>query len=152
MRVETIGNAVLYLCDCRDILPTLPKVDAVITDPPYGISANKMTLGSGKKEFDRGGLGTIPAPTFDGFQISPAGTAYGAGITSAMCCRRQTTSLSGTRKTTACHFPSASLRGRMQANSPASVRITGLAKKRNTRHRSRYRLWSGASVTSRRPP
>lgn len=55
MRVETIGNAVLYLCDCRDILPTLPKVDAVITDPPYGISANKMTLGSGKKEFDRGG-------------------------------------------------------------------------------------------------
>src|SRR6185312_2164591 len=37
MRVETIGNAVLYLCDCREILPTLPKADAVITDPPYGI-------------------------------------------------------------------------------------------------------------------
>jgi DNA modification methylase len=34
-RVETIGNATLYLGDCRDILPTLPKVDAVITDPPY---------------------------------------------------------------------------------------------------------------------
>src|SRR5690606_9686569 len=30
-----IGNATLYLGDCRDILPTLPKVDAVITDPPY---------------------------------------------------------------------------------------------------------------------
>lgn len=37
-RIETIGNATLYLGDCRDILPTLPKVDAVITDPPYGIS------------------------------------------------------------------------------------------------------------------
>ena len=37
MRIETIGNATLYLGDCRDILPTLPKVDAVITDPPYGI-------------------------------------------------------------------------------------------------------------------
>lgn len=37
MRVETIGSAVLYLADCRDVLPTLPKVDAVITDPPYGI-------------------------------------------------------------------------------------------------------------------
>jgi len=37
MRVETIGNATLYLGDCREILPTLPKVDAVITDPPYGI-------------------------------------------------------------------------------------------------------------------
>ena len=32
-----IGNATLYCGDCRDVLPTLPKVDAVITDPPYGI-------------------------------------------------------------------------------------------------------------------
>jgi len=31
-----IGSATLYLGDCREILPTLPKVDAVITDPPYG--------------------------------------------------------------------------------------------------------------------
>jgi site-specific DNA-methyltransferase (adenine-specific) len=29
-----IGNATLYLGDCRDILPTLGKVDAVVTDPP----------------------------------------------------------------------------------------------------------------------
>ena len=36
-RVEVIGNATLYLGDCREILPTLPKVDAVITDPPYGV-------------------------------------------------------------------------------------------------------------------
>ena len=35
MRIETIGNATLYLADCREILPTLPKVDAVITSPPY---------------------------------------------------------------------------------------------------------------------
>ena len=33
----TIGNATLYLGDCRDILPTLGPVDAVVTDPPYGI-------------------------------------------------------------------------------------------------------------------
>lgn len=32
-----IGDATLYLGDCMDILPTLDKVDAVITDPPYGI-------------------------------------------------------------------------------------------------------------------
>jgi site-specific DNA-methyltransferase (adenine-specific)/modification methylase len=37
MRVERIGDATLYLGDCMEILPTLPKVDAVITDPPYGI-------------------------------------------------------------------------------------------------------------------
>jgi len=34
-----IGNATLYLGDCRDILPTLGKVDAVVTDPPYGIAS-----------------------------------------------------------------------------------------------------------------
>ena len=36
-RKEVIGDATLYLGDCLEILPTLPKVDAVITDPPYGI-------------------------------------------------------------------------------------------------------------------
>lgn len=35
MRVEQIGAATLYLGDCRQILPALPEVDAVITDPPY---------------------------------------------------------------------------------------------------------------------
>ena len=35
--VVTIGDATLYLGDCREILPTLGEVDAVVTDPPYGI-------------------------------------------------------------------------------------------------------------------
>lgn len=37
--VVTIGDAVLYHADCLDVLPTLPKVDAIVTDPPYGINA-----------------------------------------------------------------------------------------------------------------
>lgn len=37
MRKEIIGNCTLYLGDCRDILTTLGKVDACVTDPPYGI-------------------------------------------------------------------------------------------------------------------
>ena len=40
-RIETIGRARLFLGDCRDVLPTLPKVDAVVTDPPYGIGQDK---------------------------------------------------------------------------------------------------------------
>lgn len=36
-REETIGDCRLLLGDCREILPTLGKVDAVVTDPPYGI-------------------------------------------------------------------------------------------------------------------
>jgi DNA modification methylase len=37
-RVEKIGDAILYLGDCYTILPNLPPVDAVITDPPYGVN------------------------------------------------------------------------------------------------------------------
>ncbi|MGN2244917.1 DNA-methyltransferase [Frateuria sp. GZRR33] len=36
-RIETIGNATLYLGDCREILPTLPSgsVNCCVTSPPY---------------------------------------------------------------------------------------------------------------------
>lgn len=38
-RIEHLAEGVtLYLGDCREILPTLGKVDAVVTDPPYGIA------------------------------------------------------------------------------------------------------------------
>ena len=39
-RIETIGNATLYLGDCLDVLKTLPtnSVDSVVCDPPYGLS------------------------------------------------------------------------------------------------------------------
>jgi DNA modification methylase len=37
-RIERIGDCTLYLGDCREILPTIGKVDAVVTDPPYGIA------------------------------------------------------------------------------------------------------------------
>lgn len=36
-RVEVIGDATLYLGDCLEILPELGRVDAVVSDPPYGI-------------------------------------------------------------------------------------------------------------------
>ena len=39
-REELAEGIVCYLGDCREILPTLPRVDAVLTDPPYGITAN----------------------------------------------------------------------------------------------------------------
>ena len=51
-----IGDATLYLGDCRDILPTLGKVDAVVTDPPYGIGKDgqKRTTGGngGRKAYE----------------------------------------------------------------------------------------------------
>ena len=37
MRIETIGQATLYLGDCREVLPTLAPCDLILTDPPYGL-------------------------------------------------------------------------------------------------------------------
>lgn len=37
--VRTIGNATLYLSDCREIIPTLAPINLVITDPPYSSGA-----------------------------------------------------------------------------------------------------------------
>lgn len=50
-RIETIGRATLYLGDCRDVLPTLGKVDAVVTDPPYG-EVNRAS--NGLRNLDKG--------------------------------------------------------------------------------------------------
>jgi len=38
MRVEHIGDATLYLADCREVLPLLPKDAAIVSDPPYGMN------------------------------------------------------------------------------------------------------------------
>lgn len=45
---EVIGDATLYLGDCLDILPTLGKVDAVITDPPY----NAKNIGPNQRVYE----------------------------------------------------------------------------------------------------
>lgn len=51
MRVEQIGLATLYLGDCREIAPTLPRPAAVISDPPYGqgLVMNTHTCRTGKQ-------------------------------------------------------------------------------------------------------
>lgn len=48
-RIETIGNATLYLGDSREILPAVGAVDAVITSPPYDGIRN---YGDGFNGFD----------------------------------------------------------------------------------------------------
>lgn len=50
---SSCGRVTLYLGDCRDIMPTLGKVDALISDPPYGMDWNtdhsRFTGGDGGK-------------------------------------------------------------------------------------------------------
>jgi DNA modification methylase len=70
-RIETIGEAVLHLGDCREVLETLGPVDAVVTDPPYGIGeagGEKSRYGPGRTRFaapkhqNKGWDGDRPAP------------------------------------------------------------------------------------------
>ena len=45
-RKETLSDGIeLWLGDCRDVLPLVGRVDAVVTDPPYGIGADKGKSG-----------------------------------------------------------------------------------------------------------
>ena len=55
-RKEVIGGCTLYLGDCLEVMPALGKVDAVVTDPPFGIGRDgqKKTTGGngGRKAYD----------------------------------------------------------------------------------------------------
>lgn len=74
-----IGNARLACGDCLEILPTLGKVDACVTDPPYGIGESDRKVAS---------RGKLAAPkdygAFDWDQ-SPADPAQ---ITAMRACSR----------------------------------------------------------------
>lgn len=48
-RKEIIGACTLYLGDCREIVPHLNKVDAIVTDPPYGMG--KLLRAGGKAQW-----------------------------------------------------------------------------------------------------
>jgi len=51
-----VGNIELLNIDCVEYMKTVPDkfFDLAIVDPPYGIGANRMTLGNGKKKIFRG--------------------------------------------------------------------------------------------------
>lgn len=56
------GGITIYHGDCRQIVPTLGRFDLLLTDPPYGIGADKMTLGNGKRKIFRGSESWDSAP------------------------------------------------------------------------------------------
>ena len=63
MRVERIGECELWLADCREVLPTLGRVDAVVTDLAAGAA------GAGPRGPNGGGK---PGKTFAMFPFSSA--------------------------------------------------------------------------------
>ncbi len=47
-----IGDCTLYLGDCLEIMPTLGEVDAVVTDPPYGLGDWNNRRSNASRPFD----------------------------------------------------------------------------------------------------
>lgn len=79
-----IGSAELWHGDCRQVLPLLASVDAVITDPPYSRrthaghdAAAKGGKAEGKDDSDRAGLGY--------HALTPEDVAYFAGHYARVC-------------------------------------------------------------------
>ena len=54
--MDKLGKITLYNADCMDILKQTPDkyYSLCIVDPPYGINAGKMTMGSGNHKFTKG--------------------------------------------------------------------------------------------------
>jgi site-specific DNA-methyltransferase (adenine-specific) len=80
-RTETLAEGVtLHLGDCREILPSLGKVDAVVTDPPYFLPAAHYSIRSGTAK-SIGDLSILKTYFGDFFQdvnriLSPTGCLY----------------------------------------------------------------------------
>lgn len=74
-RKEVIGNQTLYLGDCLEVMPLLGRVDAVVTDPPYGIGeGNAKGQTRGKLAAPRQYAGA------DGWDAEPASAEHMAAM------------------------------------------------------------------------
>jgi len=76
-REEIIGDCRLILADCREVLPTLGKVDAVVTDPPYGLKGletdknDYLSFSDDPAEVETLVLDVLKLARFDRFVMTP---------------------------------------------------------------------------------
>ena len=61
MRTEQIGDCTLYHGDCLEVLPGLERVDAVVTDPPYGIGITRSNRLAVSRGMGGGSWDDVPA-------------------------------------------------------------------------------------------
>lgn len=59
LREERIGDCRLILGDCLEVMPEIGRVDAVLTDPPYGINiaANPVRQAHARDDWDAAPIG-----------------------------------------------------------------------------------------------
>lgn len=71
MRIEHIGDATLYLGDCKEVLPALPRAAVLAADPPYGMNLGAIS-GGVKDRFRRSrGFNTNYTVTGDDAPFQP---------------------------------------------------------------------------------
>src|SRR5437879_11240805 len=71
-RAERFGGTVMLHADCFDWLKRLPEcsIDAIVTDPPYGVKEYEVEEIERLQNGGRGGIWRIP-PSFDGNTRAP---------------------------------------------------------------------------------
>lgn len=67
---DTKSGIVIYHGDCREILPSLPKIDLVLTDPPYGIDYQSARRIDWQRKDKIHGDDSFPSWIFD--EIKPS--------------------------------------------------------------------------------
>lgn len=76
LRKEVIGLATLYLADCHELLPELPREGAIVSDPPYGMAWDTDSgrfSGFNRDETRPGGVGRADRKIHaDGQPFDPA--------------------------------------------------------------------------------
>jgi DNA modification methylase len=72
MRKEIIGPCTLYLGDCMEILPEIGKVDAVVTDPPYGVFLGGTKINKGPNGKRAGYANFLDSPAYVRDKVVPA--------------------------------------------------------------------------------
>ena len=53
IREERIGDCRLILGDCLEVMPLLGKLDAVVTDPPYGIGVDRAMAANSNTKYGK---------------------------------------------------------------------------------------------------
>ena len=91
-RVETIGNATLYLGDCLELLDAVRDVALVVTSPPYNQLGSMPSVGTGMWAKSHGGAGFLREWAKSPYDDSMDESQYQAwqvslfGRISAECC------------------------------------------------------------------
>ena len=71
-----IGDATLYLGDCREILPRLGRVDAVVTDPPYGVGLDYESTFDDTPDF----ISSVAVPAIEACRLIASRVVLTPGI------------------------------------------------------------------------